>query len=87
MNCVIADIIQGFSVYPTKYETANHEEFVNKLSFEVGKNPEINWYKSALIRFELLEKNLPKVAYKEMKVDYISSEDLTHPSYNKKFSS
>ena len=85
MNCVITDIIQGFSVYPTNYGEVNYEEFANKLSFEVGKNPGINWYKSALIRFELLEKNLPKTAYKKMKIEYISSEDLTHPLYFKKF--
>jgi predicted methyltransferase len=67
MNCVVTDIIQGFSVYPMKYETVDYEEFANKLNFEVGKNPGINWYKSALIRFEVIEKNLPETAFKEMK--------------------
>jgi predicted methyltransferase len=83
MNCVITDIIQGFSVYPTNYDEVNYEEFANKLSFEVGKNPGINWYKSALIRFEMLEKNLPRAAYKKMKIEYIGSEDLTHPYFKK----
>lgn len=85
LNCVITDIIQGFSVYPTKYDTTDYEEFANKLAFEVDKNPGINWYKSALMRFELIKKTLPSIAYKEMKIDYISSEDLTHPEHSKKF--
>jgi Predicted methyltransferases len=65
MNCVVTDVIQGFSVYPMNYdETANYEEFAYRLGLKVAKNPGINWYKSALFRFEVLGKaKLPRRAY------------------------
>lgn len=85
MKCVITDIIQGFSVYPTKYGKVSYEEFANKLSFEIGENPGINWYKSALIRFEFLRKALPNSLNKRIKINYVDVEDVTHPEYEKIF--
>jgi len=79
LKCVITDIIQGFSVYPTKYETADYEKFANRLSFGVDKNRGIKWYKSALIRFELIEKISTNIASKKMKIEYVDSEEITHP--------
>ncbi|MEM3703465.1 MAG: bis-aminopropyl spermidine synthase family protein [Candidatus Bathyarchaeia archaeon] len=81
MNCVITDIIQGFSVYPMDYGTANYEEFAYDLGFKVGKNPGINWYKSALFRFEVLGMaKLPAGADKMLRIKFIDfDEDLTHP--------
>ncbi|MGB9958947.1 MAG: bis-aminopropyl spermidine synthase family protein [Candidatus Bathyarchaeales archaeon] len=81
MNCVVTDIIQGFSTYPMDYGTANYETFVHSLGFKVGRNPGINWYKSALFRFEALGKaRLPLDADKKLKIKFIDPyEDLTHP--------
>jgi predicted methyltransferase len=81
MNCVITDVIQGFSVYPMDYGTANYEEFAFYLGFKVGKNPGINWYKSALFRFEALGKvKLPAEANRKLRIKFIDpDEDLTHP--------
>jgi len=80
MNCVITDIIQGFSVYPMQYETINYEEFASKLGLKICKNPGINWYKSALIRFEVLGSAKPSSVNKKLKIKFIDSEeDLTHP--------
>jgi len=80
MGCVITDIIQGFSSYPMDYSTVNYEEFVYNLGFGVEKNPGLNWYKSALIRFETL--SAPKLTYnRRLKVETVDTkEDLTHPS-------
>jgi len=82
MNCVVTDIIQGFSVYPMDYGTANYEEFAYNLGFKVGKNPGVNWYKSALYRFEVLGKaKLPASADKRLRIQFIDKEeDLTHPT-------
>ncbi len=81
MKCTITDIIQGFSVYPMNYGTADYEEFAYNLGFEVGKNPGINWYKSALFRFEVLgTAKLPTSADKKLRIKFIDhDEDLTHP--------
>jgi len=81
MNCVVTDIIQGFSVYPMDYGTANYEEFAYNLGFKVNKNPGVNWYKSALFRFELLGRaKLPVGANKKLRIQFIDKEeDLTHP--------
>jgi len=81
MNCVTTDIIQGFSIYPMNYDTANYEEFAYNLGFKVGKNPGVNWYKSALFRFEVLGKaKLPATADKKLRIKFIDlEEDLTHP--------
>ncbi|MCS7124151.1 MAG: bis-aminopropyl spermidine synthase family protein [Candidatus Bathyarchaeota archaeon] len=86
MNCVVTDIIQGFSVYPMDYGTANYEEFACNLGFKVGKNPGINWYKSALYRFEVFGKaKLPANADKKLKIQFIDKkEDLTHPTLYRK---
>ncbi|MEM1551890.1 MAG: bis-aminopropyl spermidine synthase family protein [Candidatus Bathyarchaeia archaeon] len=86
MNCVITDIIQGFSVYPMDYGTANYEEFAYNLGFKVDKNPGINWYKSALFRFEVLGMaNLPVGADKKLRIKFIDlDEDLTHPQLRHK---
>jgi len=82
MNCVVTDIIQGFSVYPMDYGTANYEEFAYNLGFKVGKNPGVNWYKSALYRFEVFGKaRLPASADKRLRIQFIDKEeDLTHPT-------
>ncbi|MEM2882763.1 MAG: bis-aminopropyl spermidine synthase family protein [Candidatus Bathyarchaeia archaeon] len=56
MNCVITDIIRGFSRYPTAYGGLSYEGFARGFSFPVAKNPGIRWYKSALFRFEALGK-------------------------------
>ena len=81
MNCVITDIIRGFSVYPMDYGTVNYEKFAYKLGIPVGKNPGINWYKSALYRFEVLGK--PKLVVdprKKLRIKFIDpEEDVTHP--------
>ena len=81
MNCVITDIIQGFSIYPMDYSTADYEEFAYNLGFKVGKNPGINWYKSALFRFEVLGvAKLPAEADRKLRIKFIDfDEDLTHP--------
>jgi predicted methyltransferase len=82
MNCVVTDIIQGFSVYPMNYETVNYENFIHNLGFKVAENPGVNWYKSALFRFEVLGKaKLPWNPDKKLKVKFIDeNEDLTHPA-------
>lgn len=82
MNCVITDVIQGFSSYPMDYGTVNYEMFLHNLGFTVGKNPGINWYKSALFRFEALGKTkLPLDPEKKLKIKFIDpDEDLTHPT-------
>jgi len=81
MNCVITDIIKGFSIYPMDYGTVNYEKFAYKLGIPVGKNPGINWYKSALYRFEVLGK--PKLVVdprKKLHIKFIDpEEDITHP--------
>lgn len=82
MNCAITDIIQGFSVYPMNYGTADYEGFAYDLGFKVGKNLGINWYKSALLRFEVLgAAKLPTTeADKKLRIKFIDfDEDLTHP--------
>ncbi|MEM2674982.1 MAG: bis-aminopropyl spermidine synthase family protein [Candidatus Bathyarchaeia archaeon] len=82
MNCVLTDIIQGFSVYPMDYGTANYEEFAYTLGLKIGKNPGINWYKSALFRFEVLGKaRLSQSVDKRLRIRFIDKEeDLTHPA-------
>lgn len=84
-KCVITDIIQGFSVYPTKYGKIDYDEFATRFRPDIGKNPGINWYKSALIRFELLGKARSHAGDKRIKIDYIDSEELSHPEYFKIF--
>jgi len=56
------------------------------LGFDVGKNPGINWYKSALFRFEVLgAAKLPPTANKKLKIKFIDpDEDLTHPKLHYK---
>jgi len=81
MNCVITDVIQGFSAYPMNYDTADYEEFAYNLGFKVGKNPGINWYKSTLFRFEVLgTAKLLVSADRKLRIKFIDpDEDLTHP--------
>jgi len=78
MNCVITDIIRGFSIYPMDYGTVNYEKFAYKLGFPVGKNPGINWYKSALYRVEALGKPKPIInPNKKLHIKFIDQEDMT----------
>ncbi|MFH7860915.1 MAG: bis-aminopropyl spermidine synthase family protein [Candidatus Aenigmatarchaeota archaeon] len=80
MNCVITDLIAGFSVYPTIYGDLSYENFVKKLPFKVPENKGINWYKSALFRFEVLEKPKVSVLNKKMRIEFIDKEeDITFP--------
>ncbi|MEM1582595.1 MAG: bis-aminopropyl spermidine synthase family protein [Candidatus Bathyarchaeia archaeon] len=81
MNCVITDIIKDFSKYKTLYETANYEMFTARLKFPVGGNPGIYWYKSSLIRFEVLGKPKPAVKpEKHLAIKYFDrQEDITNP--------
>jgi len=83
MNCVITDVIGGFSKYPMDYGTVNYERFAYKLGFPVGENPGINWYKSALYRIEALGK--PRLIVdpnKKLRVRFIDpEEDVTHPMF------
>ncbi|MFH8087013.1 MAG: bis-aminopropyl spermidine synthase family protein [Candidatus Aenigmatarchaeota archaeon] len=88
MNCVITDLIAGFSLYPSVYHHFNnnlnkdlsYENFVKRLPFKVPENKGIKWYKSALFRFEILEK--PKIfgLNKKMKIEFVDKkEDITFP--------
>jgi len=89
MNCVVTDLIPGFSVYPMNYGDVNYEEFAAKLGFPADKNPGINWYKSALFRFEVFGKaSLPTYTWRKMHVETIDpDEDLTHPALASNLSS
>lgn len=83
MNCVITDVIRGFSIYPMNYGEVNYEAFIHRIADEVGltlkENPGINWYKSTLYRFEVLGK--PKLILppeKRIRVRFIDpKEDIT----------
>ncbi|MEM3730383.1 MAG: bis-aminopropyl spermidine synthase family protein [Candidatus Bathyarchaeia archaeon] len=82
MNCVITDLIRGFSRYPMNYETINYEDFIGKLGVPVNENPGIDWYKSALFRFEVLGKptNI-RNANKRLRIKFVDEEeDITHPA-------
>ncbi|MEM3538290.1 MAG: bis-aminopropyl spermidine synthase family protein [Nitrososphaerales archaeon] len=83
MNCVVTDIIRGFSKYPTKYGRVNYEKFTTKLKFPIEENPGIYWFKSALFRFEVLGK--PRLIVdpnKAVNIAYIDKiEDITHPIF------
>lgn len=81
MNCVITDLIAGFSIYPTVYGEVSYEEFAKKLKFEIPRNPGINWYKSSLFRFEVLEKPKYSALNKRVKIEFVDKkEDITFPS-------
>jgi len=86
MNCVITDIIRGFSTYPMNYGTINYELFVQKFKFPVKPNPGIDWYKSALIRFEVVGKPKPVIDWrKKIRIQYVDlEEDLTYPGLYEK---
>jgi len=79
MNCVITDLISGFSVYPTLYGNISFENFVKMLNFPVERNEGIDWYKSSLFRIEVLGK--PKLIIppeKKIKIKFVDAkEDLT----------
>lgn len=83
-NCVITDILRGFSRYPMKYGDVNYETFVAKLKFPVKENPGIHWYKSALIRFEILGEPKHIIDPKRrLKVEFVDkADDITHISVN-----
>ncbi len=80
MNCVVTDVIKGFSRYPMNYATIDYEKFVKKLPFPIQPNPGVKWYKSALFRFEVLKK--PEVLpNKKLRIKYIDArEDVTYPN-------
>jgi predicted methyltransferase len=82
MNCVITDIIRGFTAYPMNYETVDYESFVKKLKIPIEKNSGVNWYKSSLIRIEALGK--PKLIIppnKKLHIKFVDpEEDLTYPT-------
>ncbi|MCX8191941.1 MAG: bis-aminopropyl spermidine synthase family protein [Nitrososphaerales archaeon] len=82
MNCAITDIIEGFSTYPMDYGDLSYERFVYNLGFKVEKNHSVNWYKSALYRFEVLSKaRILEGFNKRLRIKSIDSrEDLTHPA-------
>jgi predicted methyltransferase len=79
MNCVITDLISGFSKYPTSYENISYENFVKRICFPVEKNNNIEWYKSSLFRFEVIGKPKPIVQpNKKIKVEFFDpKEDIT----------
>jgi len=80
MKCVITDIIQGFSSYPMDYSTVNYEKFAYNLGFQMKKNPGVNWYKSALIRFQALD-TLKLTYNRRIRIVTVDEkEDLTHPT-------
>ncbi len=89
MNCVVTDLIPDFSVYPMNYDDVNYEGFASKLGFATDKNPGINWYKSALFRFEVLGMaSLPRYTWRKMRIETIDpNEDLTHPALASNLSS
>ncbi len=83
-NGVITDIIKGFSSYPVNsYETFNCEEVLLKRLKMVIKpsQKEISWYKSTLIRFEILgeAKKLIKPEKKYKLIFKDKEEDITIP--------
>jgi len=82
MNCVITDIIRGFSRYPMRYETIDYETFVDRFDFPVKVNPGIDWYKSALFRFEVLgEPRLVIDPAKRLRITFFDPvEDATYPA-------
>jgi predicted methyltransferase len=74
MNCVITDLIKDFSRYSTSYETIDYETFAEKLQIPIGKNPGIEWYKSALFRFKLLDKP-EALMNKKLHIDFVDPEE------------
>ncbi|MEM3695112.1 MAG: bis-aminopropyl spermidine synthase family protein [Candidatus Bathyarchaeia archaeon] len=81
MNCVITDLIKGFSRYPMNYESINYEDFIGKLQIPAKENPGVDWYKSALFRFEVLNKskNVGDINRK-LRITFVDeNEDVTHP--------
>ncbi|MBC7108633.1 MAG: bis-aminopropyl spermidine synthase family protein [Methanomassiliicoccales archaeon] len=83
-NCVITDLIRGFSRYPMRYDDVNYETFIANLKFPAKENPGIHWYKSALIRFEILGEPKHIIDPKrKLKLEFIDrAEDITHISVN-----
>lgn len=81
MNCIMTDIIRDFSKYGTYYETANYEMFTTRFNFQVPKNPGICWYKSSLLRFEVLGRPKPIVKpERKISIKYIDpKDDITNP--------
>lgn len=79
-NCIITDIIRDFSIYPMRYASINYEQFATKLPFATGENKGIDWYKSCLIRFEVIGKRNPRKFNKRLPVELLDlNEDLTYP--------
>jgi predicted methyltransferase len=83
MNCVLTDVIRGFSIYPMNYGKVNYEDFIHRLVRDLGitvkENEGINWYKSTLYRFEVLGR--PRLIIppdKRLRVRFIDPvEDIT----------
>jgi predicted methyltransferase len=85
MNCLVTDIIRDFSIYPLKYKTVNYEAFVEHLPFSVPDNKSVNWYKSALVRFETLKQSNLSVFDKRLHVKMVDMrEDVTYPFFHKR---
>lgn len=83
-NGVITDIIKGFSSYPVNsYESFNCEEvLLKRLKFTLNPSQKkISWYKSTLIRLEILSepKNLIKPEKKYKLIFKDEEEDITIP--------
>ena len=85
MGCVITDVIRGFSVYPMDYGNISYETFAAKLKLPVGENKGVNWYKSALFRFEVMSTIEKRKKWnKKIKVEYMDpEEDVTYPTFEK----
>ena len=84
MNFVITHVLPKFSRYfdsENEHWGKEYEQFVKDLVFEVGPNPGMNWYTSALLRIEAL--GLPKPLRnpaKRFPLKPVGAEDYTHPS-------
>ncbi|MEM2996212.1 MAG: bis-aminopropyl spermidine synthase family protein [Candidatus Bathyarchaeia archaeon] len=83
MNCLLTDVIRGFSIYPMSYGEVNYEDHIHRIVEDLGitvkGNEGINWYKSTLYRFEVLGR--PRLIVppdKRLRVRFIDPvEDIT----------
>lgn len=81
LNCCLTDIIRDFSIYPLHYKTVHYENFVKELPFNVPDENHVNWYRSALIRLELVKHGKNHEFSKHINVKtHDRREDITYPS-------